>query len=102
MKLKPDELAVLDALDSGDADFGFFCFAGLIERTGLERRRVRLACRSLARRGLAAYSRGLWDCRGYPAGAGYAITAQGRAVVCQKPAAAIVVPGGEKNAPAGL
>ena len=43
-----------------------------------ERPRIRLACRRLARKGLAVYLRALWTDDGDVAGAGYGPTEQGR------------------------
>lgn len=63
-------------------DANYRTFSGLMSATGIERRLVRLACRALARRGLARYSNGLWDPEdGTPAGAGYASTDAGYALV---------------------
>jgi hypothetical protein len=73
--LNDNERRVLRALPSeGYAGFGFVSFAYLTRETMLNRRAVRLACRSLARKGLAEYSRGLWSEDGKPCGAGYART----------------------------
>jgi hypothetical protein len=49
------------------------------ERTVLKvlRTAVRRACRSLARKGLAEYHKGLWTMDGVPGGAGYAATMAG-------------------------
>lgn len=46
-------------------------FASLQEGTKLERKVVRRCCRSLARKGLAEYGRGLWSEDGEPRGSGY-------------------------------
>lgn len=64
----------------------YFCgFAPIIEETGLPRRDVRLSIRRLARKGLAEYSKGLWDeSTGLPAGAGYRITTAGREFLKEK------------------
>ena len=53
-------------------------FSPVIEKTGLNRREVRLAVRRLARKGLAEYHKGLWSEDGEPAGAGYCITFEGQ------------------------
>lgn len=77
-KLNPIEERVLAVLAIGSADFGCFTFAGIASRTRLARPKIRLACRALARKGLAEYHRGLWSEDGRPAGAGYGVTQAGR------------------------
>jgi hypothetical protein len=82
MKLNEDEKKVLGVLASAayDDDYGglfYSHFDGLTERTGIDRKAVRLACRSLARKGLAEYGKGLWTPDGEPAGAGYRATQAG-------------------------
>jgi hypothetical protein len=53
-------------------------FDMVVERTRLSRAEVRRHCRSLARRGLARYERGLWSEDGdRPRGAGYGPTKAG-------------------------
>lgn len=78
MKLNENERRVLEALAMGGEDFGCFPFDLLAEDTGLDRKQVRRACRSLARKGLAEYHRGLWTEDGEPAGSGYCASAAGR------------------------
>ena len=51
-----------------------FPFEPIAVNTGLDRKVVRRACRSLARKGLAQFIRGLWDDEGNPAGSGYGPT----------------------------
>ena len=61
-----------------------FChgFNILSEETGIERRKVRLSVRRLARKGFAEYHKGLWnEHSGEPAGAGYCITFEGQDVL---------------------
>lgn len=58
-------------------DFGYSGFARIMDDTKLERKAVRRACRSLARKGLAEYGRGLWNDDGEPAGSGYCATRTG-------------------------
>jgi hypothetical protein len=57
--------------------FGYSGFTPISVETGLDRKAVRRACRSLARKGLAEFGRGLWTEDGEPAGSGYAATKQG-------------------------
>jgi hypothetical protein len=79
MNLNPNETKVLVEL----ADLHGYeecCYSGfdpLARETGLDRKVVRRACRSLARKGLAEYGRGLWSEDGEPAGSGYAATRAG-------------------------
>ena len=75
--LTETERAVLLAMDDLWSDE--FCgpFVSLQRETGLDRRTVRKACRSLAERGLARYMRGLFDDDGRVAGAGYGLTRTG-------------------------
>lgn len=47
---------------------------------GVEPILVRRTVRSLARKGLASFHKGLWTDDGEPAGAGYTLTPQGRAL----------------------
>ena len=80
MKLNDTERAVLTVLaedSGGDEEHSYLSFAPIMEVTGLPRKRVRRACRSLARKGLAAYGRGLFCDDGLPYGAGYRATTAG-------------------------
>lgn len=52
-------------------------FRDIAKKTGLEERKVRCAVRSLARKGLTEYVRGLFDDDGMVAGSGYAATYEG-------------------------
>ena len=75
VRLNPNEVKVLAALASlGNDGFGYMPFVSIGERVRLSRREVRLACRSLTRKGLAKFGRGLWTEGGEPAGSGYAAT----------------------------
>ena len=78
-KLNDSETKVLAALveASGYEGFGYLGFASLSSETRLDRKKVRRACRSLARKGLAEYGRGLWTEDGELAGSGYAATPVG-------------------------
>ena len=55
-----------------DADCLFFRY--IAELSGLDERQTRIAVRSLARKGLAKYTRGLFDEDGMVAGSGYCAT----------------------------
>lgn len=77
-KLNHNEHSVLRALTyPSDAIYLFQAFATLQKSTGLDRKTVRRACRSLARKHLAEYDRGLVHEDGSFAGAGYACTEEG-------------------------
>jgi hypothetical protein len=78
VKLNPQERAVLKVLAREvDSDCNCFPFAPICRITRLNRTAVRRACRSLARKGLAEYHKGLWTMDGEPGGAGYAATMAG-------------------------
>lgn len=77
-KLSERELAVLKVLNSRyGTDTDCLCFRFIANETGLDRRLVRRACRSLARKGLANYERGLFNEDGEVAGSGYRCTFEG-------------------------
>jgi hypothetical protein len=61
-------------------DFPYRSFEPIARHTGLDVWRVRTLTRGLARAGLLEYSSGLFNENGDVAGAGYTITAKGRAV----------------------
>lgn len=82
MNLNPTEKKVLTYLaGSYCEDFGYSGFQGICKRTKLPRNKVRLACRSLKRKGLAAFSSGLWNDDGQPAGSGYSASREGVAFI---------------------
>jgi DNA-binding MarR family transcriptional regulator len=82
MNINDDERRVLTVLLDANGYEGFdFCnFSFLCNETRLERKTVRRACRSLTRKGLAEFSRGLWNDEG-PAGSGYAATTAGKKAI---------------------
>lgn len=71
-------LAVL--ADSYSEDFGYLRFSTIQAETGLDRSQVRRSVRTLARKGLAKFSNGLWTDSGEMAGSGYACTDAGLAL----------------------
>lgn len=78
IRLNPYERKVLRFLAARFSDdMGFYGFAGITRGTRLNRNTVRLACRSLTRKGLARFARGLCDDDGDFRGSGYAATALG-------------------------
>lgn len=81
--MSPTETKVLQALVDAD-DYSGFCylnFASICADTRLERKQVRRACRSLARKGLAEFGKGLWTDEGEPAGSGYCATRKAAAAL---------------------
>lgn len=79
--LKPNERKVLRALGRDYGDYGFYGFATIARRTKLNRKEVRRAARSLKRKGLADYCRGLFNEDGEVAGSGYGCTREGAEVL---------------------
>lgn len=77
MNLNPDEQKVLNYLASEEE--AYWGFAAIGECVRLDRKTIRRACRSLARKGLTEFKSGLWYEDGGPAGSGYGITKAGRA-----------------------
>lgn len=78
VRLDEDQETVLAFLaNTGGSCDACFSFGSIGADTGLDRRRVRLACRSLKRLGFAFYARGLWNDDGEPRGAGYGLTRAG-------------------------
>ena len=82
LKLTENEQAVLTSLRAGYNDYDevvefYYHFSGITEETELELRLVRRACRSLAKKGLAEFKRGLFDDEGKVAGSGYGCTKAG-------------------------
>lgn len=76
------ERLVLTALDEDTKPHGEYCAAfSQLERDGLDRKAVRRGCRSLRKKGLAEFYRGLMTDDGIPAGAGYCISESGRALL---------------------
>src|SRR5665811_2116021 len=80
IRINTYERGVLECLVEGrecDNDFCYSNFRGLCDKTQLDRKIVRRACRALKRKGLAEYGRGLWTEDGEVAGSGYAATQAG-------------------------
>lgn len=77
------EIIVLGVLEEIRREYDSFYlgFDAIMQRSGLDRETVRLACRSLAKQGLAEYRRGLWTEDGEMAGSGYGCTRKGADLV---------------------
>lgn len=83
MKLLPDHAKVLAFLAENSSEDACFPFAPISDETGLDRKRVKFICRSLRRKGLAEFYRGLWTDEGEPGGAGYCVTRAGRTLAAE-------------------
>lgn len=83
LNLNDNERKVLRALVRLSWQDGCYANFRILSRsTKLRRAEVRLACRSLARKGLAKYARGLWrEEPDGPAGSGYSATRAGGGLV---------------------
>lgn len=79
VSLNGNETKVLEALVAQTRPEGEMCvaFAYLMGETNLDRPTVRRACRSLARKGLAEFYRGLTNDDGEMAGSGYCASRAG-------------------------
>ena len=79
LNLNENETKVLTYLREESMPDGEYClpFDWISDGTTLDRKAVRRACRSLARKGLAGFYRGLMDDDGKVAGSGYSITFAG-------------------------
>lgn len=83
--LSDRERKALAALCQVDGDFAFMSFASVARRSGLPPCDVRRSVRALARKGFAAFGKGLWTDDGTPAGSGYCATEAGRQRMETKP-----------------
>lgn len=86
MKINENERACLESLAyNSTPDEMFIGFFHIMSDTRFDRKLVRRSVRSLARKGLAKYARGLTDPEnGEVAGAGYAATIEGRDMIIKK------------------
>lgn len=64
-----------------DHDANCAYFGTIVVGLDIEWKQVRRACRSLARKGLAEYHRGLFNMDGEVAGSGYCCTPEGKTVL---------------------
>ena len=85
MKINDNEKACLEVLARNSTpNEMFISFSYIMGDTGFDRKLVRRSVRSLARKGLAKYARGLTNEDGEMAGAGYAATCEGRDMIIKK------------------
>lgn len=68
------QVRVLKYLVENGGDYGYADFSMITGATGLDKKQVRTACRSLSRCGMAKYGKGLSDEDGRFWGSGYACT----------------------------
>ena len=80
-KVNENEQKVLEYLASEYEEGMAYYFTSIEEGTKLDRKTVRRSCRSLTRKGLAQFVRGLFDDDGKVAGSGYSVTLQGAKLV---------------------
>jgi len=81
IKINDNEKKVLTHLvEMVEEDYATY-FKNIASHTGLDIKVVRRACRSLARKGLAVFMRGLFDDDGMVAGSGYGSTKAGRRLI---------------------
>jgi hypothetical protein len=80
-RLSQNERTALNAWMETEADFGFLCFKAVGHKSGLPSHLIRRTVRSLARKGLLQFAKGLTDEEGEFYGSGYGLTAQGREVL---------------------
>jgi hypothetical protein len=82
-KINDKERKVLEALSDGyhPDEWSAYYFRGIVASTKLTLPEVRRACRSLAKKGLAKYERGLFNEDGEAAGSGYRATDEGVALI---------------------
>lgn len=78
VNLNAAEIKILAALAINTEDYPYSNFRGLARVTRLKRPEIRRACRSLRRKGLAVFGKGLCDDDGALWGSGYAATEAGR------------------------
>lgn len=83
MKLNENERKILSSLEEITLFGGEMCagFDYIRQGTGLDYKQTRRACRSLKRKGLAEFWRGLMNYDGEVAGSGYCISRQGKALL---------------------
>lgn len=83
MTINDNEKKILEHLVNNiDEDHATY-FRFIAADTKIEIKVVRPACRSLARKGLTEFMRGLFDEDGLTAGSGYAATREGRDLVME-------------------
>ncbi|MDX3973275.1 hypothetical protein [Shinella sp.] len=81
MKLVGYEAKAFSAWQETQSDFDIIGFATIARRAEIDQSKVRRAVRGLARKGLAKFYRTSWTDDGEPNGAGYGLTAEGRAMI---------------------
>lgn len=91
MKLNEKELKCLEVLaDSYHSDWNYLCFAYIVEDTKLTLTEVRRAVRSLAKKDMVQFARGLFTEDGEVAGSGYGCTRLGFDLILSKKQAVLI------------
>ena len=85
-KINENERRILEffAADYDPEEPAAYYFKGIIAHTGLDLKQVKRACRSLKKKGLAVYMRGLFDEDGKVAGSGYGASEEGYKLIGEK------------------
>jgi hypothetical protein len=78
ISLSATEAKVFKAWEGTQEDFGYLSFSATASRSGVELHRIRRSVRSIARKGLLEFGKGLWTEDGEVAGSGYGLTPAGR------------------------
>jgi hypothetical protein len=81
IKLVGYEAKAFSAWRETQPDFDVISFSTVAQRAEIDHKKVRRAVRGLARKGLAKFYRTSWTDDGEPHGAGYGLTAEGRALI---------------------
>ena len=81
MVLRGYEAKVMKAWYDTQEDFDVLSFARIAYRSGIDRKHIRRAVRSLARKGVTKFYQTSWTDEGEPHGAGYGLTPLGRAMI---------------------
>lgn len=79
--LTANEFTALRAWRNTDRDFDVLSFAEIQKRSRLRTDLVRRTVRAMARKGVTHFVRGCWTEDGDPAGSGYGLTREGRALM---------------------
>lgn len=83
-KLSAREDLALEAWAGTESDFGCLSFRAVAQRSSVEPHNVRRVVRSLARKGVTEFHRGLWSDEGDPRGSGYGLTDLGRSMLAAR------------------
>lgn len=82
-KLTANEKQALKAWRGTSSDFDVLSFKTIERRSGLAGHLIRRTVRNMSRKGVTKFARGCWTDDGEPAGSGYGLTPEGRALLPQ-------------------